>query len=163
MKEVVCHTIPPVYDSNSRVLILGTIPSPKSREAGFYYGHPQNRFWRVLAAVFQQPVPDTVPEKQNFLLQNRVALWDVLAQCQIEGAADASIAGAVANDISIILKAAPIQKIYTTGATAEKLYRRLVYPVTGVDCIRLPSTSPANCAVRFEQLVEAYSVICTGL
>ena len=156
MKETVRHTIAPVYDSHSRILILGTMPSPKSREAGFYYGHPQNRFWRVLSQVLQQPLPETLSEKRELLLNNRIALWDVLAECRIQGASDASIADAVPSDIPGILREAPIHSVFTTGAAAEKLYRRLIYPLTGVDCIRLPSTSPANCAVRLEQLVETY-------
>ena len=161
--EHIIHSIEPVFDAESRVLILGTMPSPKSREVQFYYGHPQNRFWRVLAAVLGEEVPQSVPEKKAMLLRHRIALWDVLAECEITGASDASIRNPVANDLSVILDHAPVQAVFTTGATAWKLYTRLQKPHTGIEAVRLPSTSPANCAVKMEALTEAYKAILPWL
>ncbi len=161
--EHIIHSIEPVFDTESRVLILGTMPSPKSREVQFYYGHPQNRFWRVLAAVLGEEVPQSVPEKKTMLLRHRIALWDVLAECEITGASDSSIRNPVANDLSVILNHAPVQAVFTTGATAWKLYTRLQKPHTGIEAVRLPSTSPANCAVKMEALTEAYKAILPWL
>lgn len=161
--EHIIHSIEPVFDTESRVLILGTMPSPKSREVQFYYGHPQNRFWRVLAAVLGEEVPQSVPEKKAMLLRHRIALWDVLAECEITGASDSSIRNPVANDLSVILDHAPVQAVFTTGATAWKLYTRLQKPHTGIEAVRLPSTSPANCAVKMEVLTEAYKAILPWL
>lgn len=161
--EHIIHSIEPVFDTESRVLILGTMPSPKSREVQFYYGHPQNRFWRVLAAVLGEEVPRSVPEKKAMLLRHRIALWDVLAECEITGASDSSIRNPVANDLSVILDHAPVQAVFTTGATAWKLYTRLQKPHTGIEAVRLPSTSPANCAVKMEALTEAYKAILPWL
>lgn len=161
--EHIIHSIEPVFDAESRVLILGTMPSPKSREVQFYYGHPQNRFWRVLAAVLGEEVPQSVPEKKAMLLRHRIALWDVLAECEITGASDSSIRNPVANDLSVILDHAPVQAVFTTGATAWKLYTRLQKPHTGIEAVRLPSTSPANCVVKMEALTEAYKAILPWL
>lgn len=161
--EHIIHSIEPVFDAESRVLILGTMPSPKSREVQFYYGHPQNRFWRVLAAVLGEELPQSVPEKKAMLLRHRIALWDVLAECEITGASDSSIRNPVANDLSVILGHAPVQAVFTTGATAWKLYTRLQKPHTGIEAVRLPSTSPANCAVKMEALTEAYKAILPWL
>lgn len=161
--EHIIHSIEPVFDAESRVLILGTMPSPKSREVQFYYGHPQNRFWRVLAAVLGEEVPRSVPEKKAMLLRHRIALWDVLAECEITGASDSSIRNPVANDLSVILDHAPVQAVFTTGAIAWKLYTRLQKPHTGIEAVRLPSTSPANCAVKMEALTEAYKAILPWL
>lgn len=161
--EHIIHSIEPIFDAESRVLILGTMPSPKSREVQFYYGHPQNRFWRVLAAVLGEEVPQSIPEKKAMLLRHRIALWDVLAECEITGASDSSIRNPVANDLSVILGHAPVQAVFTTGATAWKLYTRLQKPHTGIEAVRLPSTSPANCAVKMEALTEAYKAILPWL
>ena len=157
--ERIEHTIEPVYRSDSRVLILGTMPSPKSREQGFYYGHPQNRFFPALAGVFGEPVPQGVPERKEFLLRHGIALWDVLQSCVISGASDASIREPVPNDIGLILEAADIRKIFTTDTTAFRLYRAHCFPVTGVEAELLPSPSPANCRVPMDELVRSYSVI----
>jgi len=162
---VLVHPIPPVYDEHSEILILGTFPSVKSREAGFYYGHPQNRFWRVLAAVFGEEVPRTIGEKKAFLLRNRVALWDVVASCEIEGSSDQSIRNAVPNDLTPILRAADIRRIFVNGGKAEQLYNRLIAPAIGRPAIRLPSTSPANAAMNLERLIREWSIIrnfCQG-
>ena len=155
----ITHPIPPVYDSNSRILILGSFPSVKSREAMFFYGHPQNRFWKVVAAVFEEPVPVTVPERKAFLIRNRIAAWDVIASCRIEGSSDASIQDVTANDLRPILEAASIRQIYVNGRTAEKMYKKYTEPVTGRSCICLPSTSPANAAWGMDRLLDSWSRI----
>lgn len=154
------HTIEPVFDERSRVLILGTFPSPKSREVGFFYGHSQNRMWRVLAAVMgEEHVPQTTEERTAFLLHNRIAMWDTVACCAIEGAADASIRDVVPNDLSCILNAAPVGAVFATGAKAHELYVRYQLPQTGIADVRLPSTSAANASWSFDRLVEAYRVV----
>lgn len=152
----VTHEIQPVFDSRSRVLLLGTMPSPASREQGFYYGHPQNRFWRVLAAIFDEPVPRAIEEKRDMLLLHHVALWDVLASCEIEGASDASIRDAQPNDLARIFDAADIRTVFATGTKAGELYRKLIEPTLGVPCTTLPSTSPANAKMKLADLVDAY-------
>lgn len=153
--EKVIHTIEPVFSSQSKILMLGSIPSPKSREQQFYYGHPQNRFWRVMAAVFNVPDPKTIVERKTMLLKHNIALWDVLQSCYIRGAADSSIKNPIANDFSRIFNSASIQAVFTTGKIAHRLYRTL----TGNESILLPSTSPANCAISFDELCKQYSVI----
>ncbi len=156
----VSHTFNPVYDENSQVLILGTIPSPKSREHGFYYGHPQNRFWRIISDVLGEPLPNTIDEKKSLLLTHHIALWDVLASCDIAGAKDSSIKNAVANDFGEILSGTCIAAIFTTGMKATKLYQQLCYPKTNVPSTYLPSSSPANCGnFTYEELVSEYSKI----
>lgn len=153
------HTAAPVYSQESTRLILGTFPSPASREVGFFYGHPQNRFWRVLAAVYGENVPATVDERRNFILEHELALWDVIAECEVSGSADASITDVVTNDIRPILEYAPIERIFVNGRLAEKLYNSYILPVTGRKAIYLPSTSPANAAWSLDRLVRAWSVI----
>lgn len=157
---LVTHEFDAFFDKDSRVLILGTIPSPKSREQGFYYGHPQNRFWKVLADVLGEEFPQTVEERKRFLKRNHIALWDVLESCEIKGASDVSIRNARPNDMNRILQAADIRAIFATGAKAAQLYKKLCFPECGVEAIRLPSTSPANCGCSYEDLREAYSQIC---
>lgn len=152
----VIHEIEPVYDKNSRVLLLGTMPSPKSRETGFFYGHPQNRFWKVLAILFDEPTPETVEEKRDLCLRHHIALWDIVESCDIEGASDASIKNAKPNDLARILNAAPIQAVFTTGTKAGQLYKKLCEPVTSIPCTVLPSTSPANSRVSLPELCTAY-------
>ena len=153
------HGFEPVYNENSRVLILGTLPSVKSTEQGFYYGHPQNRFWRLMAELLCCPKPGSTEEKKDMLLSGGVALWDVVKRCDIEGSSDASIKNAEPNDIIRILNAAPIEAIYANGGKAAALYDRLLRPITGREIITLPSTSPANASWSFERLKEAWSVI----
>lgn len=152
---MVLHEIPPLVDKNSKVLILGSFPSPKSRESGFYYGHPQNRFWKVLSVVLSEPEPKTIEEKKALLLRNHVALWDVIASCDIVGAGDSTIKNALPNDFERIKKGSKIKAIFTTGGTAHKLYKKF----TGEDSVLLPSPSPANCAVSMEKLIEEYKKI----
>jgi len=160
MTEHVVHPLPPVVDGESRVLLLGTMPSPKSRETGFYYGHPQNRFWRVLAVAAGEAAPTSRQEKLDFLRRHRIALWDVLASCRIEGASDASIRDPVPNDVAGLLRRAPIRAVFATGETAGRLYDRLCLPSTGVPAARLPSTSAANRG-RWPEgaLVERYRAV----
>lgn len=153
------HTIPPICDENSKVLILGSFPSVKSREVQFFYGHPQNRFWRVMAAIFHHEIPADVEEKRAMLIENGIALWDVIYSCDIEGSDDASIRNVVPNDISIITDIADIKKIYTNGGTADRLYKKYCLHQTGIPAVRLPSTSPANARCSFEKLVEKWRVI----
>lgn len=154
------HTIPPTYDENSRVLVLGSFPSPKSREGQYNYGHPQNRFWRVLATLAGEELPQNNEEKRDLCLRHGIALWDVIAECDIEGASDASIRNARPNKLSLITRTAPIEAVYCTGAKAFELYRRLgCEQECGLPAKRLPSTSPANAACSMEKLLEAYAVI----
>jgi len=155
----VTHEFPALFDDNSEVLLLGSIPSPKSREQGFYYGHPQNRFWKVLANVLDEPLPATIDEKKAMLLKHHIALWDVLDSCTIIGASDTSIEDVVPNDIATLLAKTKIRRIFCTGATAHKLYEKYCEKSTGIKAIKLPSTSPANCAVKMERLAEEYKVI----
>lgn len=153
------HNIDPVYDDHSRILVLGSFPSVKSREQQFFYGHKQNRFWRVLAGIFGCGVPESIPEKKELLLSHGVAVWDVIASCEIKGSSDASIRQVIPNDIGKILRAADIREIYANGSKAFELYRRYILPVTGREAVRLPSTSPANAACSLEKLVAEWSVI----
>ena len=157
--ERVVHPIAPIFDKNSRVLILGSFPSVKSREAGFFYGHPQNRYWKVLAEVFGEEIPKTIPEKREFLLRNHVAAWDVIQSCEIVGSSDASIKNVVANDLRVILDAAEIRQIFVNGKTAEKMFLKYTKPKIGRECVCLPSTSPANAAWSVEKLVRAWRAV----
>ena len=156
----IVHTIPPVYDGESRVLLLGTMPSPGSRAAGFFYGHPQNRMWRVLGNVFGEETPMGTQARRDFLLRHHIAMWDVLSACTIRGADDASIRDPEPNDLRPILGSAPIRAVFCTGKKAFSLYRRHILPVTGVEALCLPSTSPANCRWEtLETLTEQYRVL----
>ncbi len=157
MKNHIIHPIPPFYDKNSKILILGSFPSVKSREQKFFYGHPQNRFWKVISAVFDSDRPETISEKRAFLKRNHIALWDVIGSCDIEGSSDSSIVNAAANDISVILKNAKICGIFVNGKTAEKYYRKFIEPKTGMKAVCLPSTSPANAAWSEDKLIKSWS------
>ena len=153
------HPFPPLYDKNSKILILGSFPSVKSREQSFFYGHPQNRFWVVASSVFGCKTPVTIPEKREFLLSNRIALWDVIASCDIIGSSDSSISNVTANDLSEILDKADIHQIFVNGKTAEKFYNKYTLPQTNRGAICLPSTSPANAAWSVDKLIEAWKII----
>ena len=153
------HPFPPLYDSRSEILILGSFPSVKSREQMFFYGHPQNRFWKVIAAVFGSAVPETVEEKKRFLRENHIALWDVIGACDIRGSADSTIQNVVANDLSAILETANIRHIFVNGKTAEKYYKKYTEKKTGRRAHCLPSTSPANAAWTLEKLLDAWRVV----
>lgn len=153
------HTVEPVIYKDAKVLILGTFPSPKSREVGFFYGHPQNRFWKVLAALFDESVPQTVEEKKAFLFRHDIALWDVLDSCTITGASDSSIKDPVPNDIASAIEGTDIKAIFTTGQKAYNLYKKFILDSTHIEAISLPSTSPANCAMNLEKLIDKYKII----
>lgn len=150
------HPIEPIYDETSKILILGSFPSVKSREEGFFYGHPKNRFWRVITAIYKAKLPETIEEKKSFLLQHHIAVWDVIYSCEIEGSSDSSIRNVVPNDFSVILGIADIQQIFVNGKTAEKYYKKYSYPKIKREAICLPSTSPANAAWSLNQLINAW-------
>ncbi len=156
---MIFHPIEPIFDGNSKILILGSFPSQKSREQMFFYGHPQNRFWQVLAGVFGCRIPKTIEEKKHFLLSNNIAVWDVLASCEIIGSADSSIKNATANDLSEILAYAQIKQIFVNGKTAEKYYNQYIKDKIGREAICLPSTSPANAVWTVEKLISAWKII----
>jgi double-stranded uracil-DNA glycosylase len=151
------HPFAPVWNGDSRALVLGTFPSVQSREREFYYGHPQNRFWPVLAALFTEDVPETAQQKSALLLSHRIALWDVLASCDVTGSADGSIRSPVPNDIAALLAKAPIRSVFCNGQAAASLYRRFAEPLTGVPAVTLPSTSPANARWTRETLLAAWA------
>ena len=153
------HTFEPVWNRQSEILILGTFPSVKSRENHFYYGHPQNRFWKMIAGIFQEPVPDTTEEKKELILRHRLALWDVIDECDIAGSADSSIRNVVASDIAGLLTRSGIHTIIANGARAYELYQKHQLPQTGIQAYKLPSTSPANAAWSFQRLQEAWSAV----
>ena len=153
------HPFPPLYDKNSKVLILGSFPSVKSREQMFFYGHPQNRFWKVVSAVMGVDTPITVEEKSAFLHENHIALWDVIASCDITGSSDSSIKNVVPNDLTEIFKNADIKQIFVNGKTAEKYYNKYICRTIGRDAVCLPSTSPANAGWSVERLIAAWKVI----
>ena len=156
---MIIHPIPPLFDQQSKVLILGSFPSVKSREAGFFYGHPQNRFWKVISNVFEEDTPLTIKEKSAFILRNHLALWDVIHSCDIEGSSDASIRNVTVNDFDVILKKADIHAIYVNGKTALRYYQKYAQPVIGREAICLPSTSPANAAWDLARLTEAWRCV----
>lgn len=153
------HPIEPVFDATSKVLILGSFPSVKSRNAQFYYAHPQNRFWRVLSALYDTAVPESIDEKCRFLHWHHLALWDVIQSCEIEGSGDASIRNVIPNDLTPILQTADIRMLITNGKTAGKLYDRLIRPQTRRPAICLPSTSPANAACSMADLLDAWAIV----
>lgn len=157
----VVHPFEPVFDRDSRILILGSLPSVRSRENRFYYGHPQNRFWRVLAAVFAEPTPETIDEKTAMLLRNGVALWDAVAECDVVGSSDASIRNVRPTDLARIFAFCRIETVYANGRTAAKYYDRYQKPLYGRPIVTLPSTSPANAAWPPERLIDAWRVVRT--
>ena len=154
------HPFGPLYNENSHVLILGSFPSVKSREQEFFYGHPQNRFWKVVAALFGAPVPKTIAEKKALILDNGLALWDSIGSCEITGSSDASIRNAEPNDLRVITDSCDIRAIYCNGKKSLEVYNKYIEPVLGRPAEALPSTSPANAAWSLERLIEAWSVIC---
>ncbi len=158
----VIHTFEPVFDNQSEVLILGSFPSVKSRENQFYYGHPQNRFWKVTAGIFGEAVPQAIEEKRAFLLRNHIAVWDVIASCDIVGSADSSIRNVVANDMQMILGQAPIRAIYANGDKAYQLFLKYCKKEGQPEVYKLPSTSPANAAWSVERLITTWSKMILG-
>lgn len=157
--ERLSHTVDPVFDRNSKILILGTFPSIKSREEGFFYGHPQNRFWKVLARICRSACPVSIDEKKQMLLNNHIALWDIINTCDIAGSADSTIVNVVPNDLSVIRNTADIRQIFVNGRKAEELYNKYLEKQTGIKAICLPSTSPANASWSEDRLVDSWSAI----
>lgn len=153
------HTFEPIYNKDSKILILGSFPSVKSRENNFYYGHPQNRYWKVLARILDVKIPETVNEKRSMLLYNNIAIWDVIHSCSIIGSSDTSIKDVVVNDFSEILNNSKVRNIYVNGGKAYELYHKYAEKTTGIKTIKLPSTSPANAAWNLDRLCEAWSRI----
>ena len=160
--NMVIHPIPPVYDSSSSILILGSFPSVKSRECGFFYGHKQNRFWRVIAGIYGIKAPETIESKKKMLLDHNIALWDVIKSCEISGSADSSIKNVVPNDICSIIEESKITKIFTNGKKADTLYKKYLEDKTGIKAVCLPSTSPANASKSAESLIEEWKIIRTA-
>lgn len=154
-ESIVKHELKPIYDEFSKILILGTMPSVKSRSVGFYYAHPKNRFWKVLEILFDTEII----EKETFLKENHIALWDVLKSCKINGSSDASIKEVVPNDIEKIIKNSSIKAIFTTGKIAHKYYQKFFKDKINIPEFNLPSTSPANCAIKMDELVKEYKKI----
>ena len=163
MSEQLSHPFGPLYDASSRILILGSFPSVKSREQNFFYGHPQNRFWKVVSGLLGEPLPKTIEEKREMILRHHIALWDTIASCTVTGSSDASIKDVVPNDLSVIFGAADIRTVYCNGAASWSLYEKYIRPVTGRAAVKLPSTSPANAVWSLERLSEAWSVILKDL
>ena len=157
-KEII-HPIPPLFTDTSKVLILGSFPSVKSREQAFFYGHPQNRFWKVISAVFGKELPQSVEEKKHLIKECNLALWDVIESCEITGSDDASIKNVKPNDIGIILEKSKVERIFVNGKTAEKYYVKYIEQKTNIKAVCLPSTSPANATYSLEKLIEKWSVI----
>lgn len=158
-EESIVHPIPPLYDENCKILILGSFPSVKSREAMFFYGHPQNRFWKLMAALFEEAYPQSVEEKKALVLKHHIAMWDTIRSCTITGSSDSSIKDVVPNDLSVILDNSRVERIFCNGATSYRLYMKYIYPTTGVKAVKLPSTSPANAAFNLERLLTEWSMI----
>ncbi|MDE5782368.1 MAG: DNA-deoxyinosine glycosylase [Lachnospiraceae bacterium] len=152
------HLFGPVFDEHSKILILGSFPSVKSREQNFYYGHPQNRFWKVLLSVCKKrrETVETIEQKKKFLLDNRIALWDVIESCDIKGSSDSSIKNIKVNDLNVILKKSNIEKIILNGKKSHELYKKYYGDMDMPDSVQLPSTSPANAAWSLEQLIEVW-------
>lgn len=150
------HNIPPLYAADSKILILGSFPSVKSREGEFFYHHPQNRYWKVMASVLDCRIPETIEEKRKMILAHHIAMWDVIASCEIDGSSDSSIKQVVPNDIGRLLRETAIERIYTNGATAHKYYQKYTKEMTGLEDTQLPSTSPANAAWSLSRLTETW-------
>lgn len=158
-RERILHPIPPVYDEHSEILILGSFPSVRSREAAFFYGHPQNRFWPLIARLCGEETPTSIEEKRELLLAHHIALWDSIYSCDIVGSSDSSIRNAVPTDLRPILAAAPIRQIYCNGQTSARTFARYQEKTLGRSAVTLPSTSPANAAWTLDKLAEAWKII----
>ena len=154
------HPIAPVFDKDSKVLILGSFPSVRSREEGFFYGHPQNRFWKLMALLFEADIPSTVEEKKRLVLSHGIAMWDTIHSCTITGSSDSSIKDVVPNDLSVILNNSRVKRIFCNGAASHRLYQKYIYPINNIPAQKLPSTSPANAAWSLEKLAEEWKIIC---
>ena len=158
-EQRIVHPIPPLYSDNSAKLILGSFPSIKSREAMFFYGHPQNRFWKLLAMLFDEELPATVEEKKKLILSHDLALWDSIRSCTITGSSDSSVKDVVPNDLSVILNNSLVTRIFCNGALSHKMYMKYIYPQTQIEAVKLPSTSPANAAYSIERLYEQWQIL----
>ncbi|MBQ4261585.1 MAG: DNA-deoxyinosine glycosylase [Ruminococcus sp.] len=159
MSERILHPFPPLFDSESRTLILGSFPSVKSREAMFFYGHPQNRFWRLTALLCHEDTPQTIEEKSSLILRHHLALWDSIQSCTITGSSDSSVRDVVPNDLRVIFDNSKTERVFCNGALSHKMYMKYIYPQTGIAAVKLPSTSPANAAYSLERLAESWQVI----
>ncbi|MBQ1351002.1 MAG: DNA-deoxyinosine glycosylase [Ruminococcus sp.] len=159
MSERILHPFPPLFDSESRTLILGSFPSVKSREAMFFYGHPQNRFWRLTALLCHEDTPQTIEEKSSLILRHHLALWDSIQSCTITGSSDSSVRDVVPNDLRVIFDNSKTERVFCNGALSHKMYMKYIYPQTGIAAVKLPSTSPANAAYSLERLAESWRVI----
>ena len=157
--QKIIHPIPPLFDEDSHTLILGSFPSVKSREAMFFYGYPQNRFWKLIPMIFGEPEPKTVGEKKTLILSHHLALWDSIHSCTVTGSSDSSIRDVVPNDLSVILDHSKVERIFCNGALSYNMYMKYLYPQFGVKAEKLPSTSPANAAFSLERLLESWRVI----
>ena len=147
------HELEPFYNKDSEILILGSIPSVKSRELNFYYAHPQNRFWKILTKIYNEPNVITIEEKKEFLTKYKIVLWDVISSCEITGSSDNTIKNVITNDINLIINNSKITKIFTTGNKAYELYNKYCLKNTNIKAIKLPSTSPANCRKDIENIL----------
>ena len=156
---MIVHNIEPLYNENCKILILGSFPSVKSREEKFFYAHPQNRFWKVVAAVFGEKVPRDIEEKKALILNHGLAVYDVIYSCEITGSADSSVKNVVPSDLKPIIDNSQITKIFVNGRTAEKYYRKYSLKKTGIECVALPSTSPANASYSLERLISEWQKI----
>lgn len=157
--QKIIHPIPPLYDKECTKLILGSFPSVKSREVQFFYGHPQNRFWKLIAELFNEEIPHTTEEKSKLVLKHHIAMWDTIHSCTITGSSDSSIRDVVPNDLSVILDNSRVTKIFANGAASYKLYQKYIFPVTNIQAVKLPSTSPANAAFSLERLKQSWNII----
>lgn len=153
------HLLEPIYNKKSKILILGSFPSVKSREANFYYHHPQNRFWKILASIYNEPLPQTIDDKKDFLIKHQIALWDVISSCEIVGSSDSTIRNVEINDLNKIIMNSQINHIYTNGNLADKLYHRYFDKIIDLPATKLPSSSPANASYSLEKLISCWSVI----
>ena len=155
----IVHPFPPLFCGESDTLILGSFPSVISREAMFFYGHPQNRFWKLAAMLFGEPVPETIEEKTALILNNRLALWDSIKSCTITGSSDSSVRDVVPNDLSLIFENSRVNRVFCNGALSHKMYMKYIFPETNVKAVKLPSTSPANAAFSIDRLYEHWKII----
>lgn len=153
------HTFPPIWTEESKILILGSFPSVKSREQGFFYGHPQNRFWKLMAQLLKEETPTTMEEKRAMMLQHNIALWDVIESCEIVGSSDSSIRDVVVNDLGRIVRGSQVRHVFANGGKSYELYVRHGEALTGIPAVKLPSTSPANAAFSMERLLEEWGCI----
>lgn len=154
------HTFEPVYNEHSEILILGTFPSVKSREQGFYYGHPQNRFWKIMQILtHSKEAVNNIKDKKELLLKHKIAIWDTVKSCEIVGSSDSSIKNVVPADIKWLLEQTKIEKIFANGGKAYQLYQKYAFPITMKEIIKLPSTSPANASYTLERLLEEWKII----